>query len=792
MYPQDRCSHLFLRALAVLSLSVHCVGCLDTRSILLDDGPGVLEPGPTTGLVAAGGAAWSGGDMQDESRGTGTLVPGQDGGFSCAVSRRGDVHCWGWNWLGMLGDGTLETQPRPIRVAGLRDVRMVSSGALHSCALTGSGEVFCWGSALAAGSPGDPCVPDSSPTPDWRASRTCVATPARVPLPEAAVRVRVGGTLSCAATRSHDVYCWGTTDWRRHWSEPVLVQGGDPVQDLAVGDVHACVLRKGVAWCWGGNRQLQLGLPTAGDVSDEALEAAPGLRFVALSAGGRHTCGLTGDGRVFCWGLSPAHVGDAHGWWRGRTPPREVSFPGSGNVVARLASGPFHDCAITTKGEILCWGRNDAGQLGEKAGASHLAAVHPLGSHGGYVEIAASLRHTCALTGDGVVECWGTRSRGALGDGSTAVATGPVEVLAGRFLAEVRAAPGNICARTTEGDAYCWGRENPSGAWSGVLGARAPGIALHAVSSGVSHACGVTSGRALVCWGSNRFGQLGDGTRSDRDMATTVSLPGDVAQVSAGATHSCAVTTTGEAYCWGSNDSGEVDPASAAGDFTRPQKVTVAASFKEVHAGNRSSCGLTSSGTAYCWGANDRGQLGNGTDEARGAAPVAGGHRFRALSLARAEAKEFGAACGLDLEGRGWCWGSNAAHKLGIPPGPFPDQIFTRAPVEVAPGRRYVALDVGEWQTCGLDASGEIECWGLVLGGDFGGKLPMVDPTPRSVESSVRFRTVSVGKGVVCGVAEGARLFCWGNRTDGALGDGILDWRARPAPVAGFTGARLP
>jgi alpha-tubulin suppressor-like RCC1 family protein len=234
------------------------------------------------------------------------------------------------------------------------------------------------------------------------------------------------------------------------------------------------------------------------------------------------------------------------------------------------------------------------------------------------------------------------------------------------------------------------------------------GLSFAAVSAGFEfdlreHTCGVTTGGVAYCWGSNAFGQLGDGTSLNIKIVPVLVLGGHTfASVrAAGADHTCGVTTGGVAYCWGWNSQGVLGDGTAT-NRTTPVAVAGGLSFAAVSA--------SVFHTAYCWGANAQGWLGDGTTTGR-LTPVlvSGGLSFAAVSAGN------GHTCGVTTGGVAYCWGSNAFGKLG-------DGADSRSttPVAVAGGLSFASVSAGGNHTCGVTTGGDAYCWGWNNTGQLG------------------------------------------------------------------------
>ena len=238
--------------------------------------------------------------------------------------------------------------------------------------------------------------------------------------------------------------------------------------------------------------------------------------------------------------------------------------------------------------------------------------------------------------------------------------------------------------------------------------------ALSAVSLGTEHGCGLSTEGRAYCWGSNRLGQLGnDDPSSDRRSdAVRVATGETFVALSAGANHTCGVTRSGETLCWGLNLTGELGQAIVANDCggfpcsRRPVRVESRVRFDTVSAGFGHTCAL-SGDRAFCWGRNDRGQLGSAraSDECDGVACNPSPVRVSGLGGFASISAGGDHTCGM-AGGVAYCWGSNQYGQLGVE---------TRVPASARPLRvaeRLVAIEARGIRTCGRTDRGQRVCWG--------------------------------------------------------------------------------
>jgi alpha-tubulin suppressor-like RCC1 family protein len=371
-----------------------------------------------------------------------------------------------------------------------------------------------------------------------------------------------------------------------------------------------------------------------------------------------------------------------------------------------------------------------------------------------------------------------------------------------------RSNAGESCGVSLRGAGYCWGSNVRGALGSGTFsydywpspvpvagGHNLVVLSVGGPGGGGSHACGVTTSGSAYCWGWGYFGQLGDGQESFGGRSAPVAVVGGLSftTISAGGVHTCGVTTAGAAYCWGQDRSRQLgDGPGFRLQQDAPVPVLGGLGFATISAGSAHTCGVTTGGAVYCWGANQYGQLGIGTTTgpetcstvACSTAPVAvsGGFTFTTISAGGALTEGSGVAhtCGVTTDGTAYCWGSNVYGQLG-------DGTTTpqATPTAVAGGLRFVAVNAGDSHTCALTTSGAAYCWGLNGAGQLGDGTTTQQAAPVPVTGGLSFTTIRPGGYHTCGVATGGGVYCWGSNVVGQLGNGTTTGSLTPAPVAG-------
>lgn len=524
-----------------------------------------------------------------------------------------------------------------------------------------------------------------------------------------------------------------------------------PVRQLTSGNNHSCTVdSENTAWCWGDNFAGQSGeLGPLMFPKPTAIAGVSGWRMIA--AGEQHTCGVSLDEALICWGGSSGMriIADA--------PPR--SRPTQETIRWRsIAVGGDDGCGVQSDGALWCWYlgvTND--ETPARAGLSRVGAASD------WLDAAVNNDHGCARKLDRTMHCWGANSVGQLGVGTTDNSLGPIPVDGGRRYGSVSVGPSYV----------------------------AEGTEHHQQQS---HSCAIDDAGSLWCWGSNRYGQLGNAQTRDGTVPQAVLAPAPWTDVAVGATHTCGVQSDGSLWCWGNNEFGQLGLVERI-DQPKPARIGEDTDWRRVVAGAAHTCGLKSNGSIWCVGRNEYGQLG----EQASAVPA---EPVQVLDTVVDFAVGDASACAVRADRSTWCWGgialpdsvdpsrAYAPHQrpVKIETMPVHDKLFPNVPSSelcaLLPGNRFkcgVWADLAQAETLSLPlAARKVEfgnamsCVWAVAGTlhcsfDYLGSPADAASTITPIMPDTSWSATSMGTYFMCAVTTSRELWCFGQDSGGVL-----------------------
>lgn len=665
-------------------------------------------------------------------------------GFGCALTDAGTVKCWGSNQYGQLGNGTIGGWALvPVDVTGLSGVVDLATGAEQACAVLSDGTVKCWGDN------------SSSTLGQTAGALPYSATPVMVGGVTGASRVTVGGFGSaCAIVSGGIVRCWGYNlgaalgigSGANYVETPTAVVGiAGGATDVSHDGRHGCAVVAGTPSCWGYNDYKSI--VNSATVSYNSAQVIAGVGAVAteiVSSTG-NSCIVTTVGAVRCWGRGDAgRLGN--GADSDQPPPGVISITGG---ASQLSAGNGHMCALVGD-SARCWGFNYYGQVGDPAANySYNTPITPAGLGSGVTSIDAGNNNTCALQ-NGAAKCWGEYGDGVLGNGQSDGSATPIQV---------------------------------------------PGIdgGASSVATGGFHSCAVVV-TLLKCWGSNNAKQLGnDSTLPGWQPvnSTVINLVGLLSQVAVSAETTCtrlSISVNQTFRCVGSAYRGQLGDgngeATTAGTVTNPGGFATGA--ESIAAGSRTLCEIRSA-VLYCWGENYNSLLGQNITYATknyDSTPISptamtSGMTSVALSANHACAVKSGAVN---------CWGINSFGEVTGVAGMTVNFPSANGLTGVTSGSKAVAAS--EYSTCAIInlATDVVRCIGRGLDGELGNGANANSGTPVTVSGVSNPTRLAAADSTFCALADNA-VKCWGANSRGELGNGTFTGSNVAVTVPGTTGA---
>ncbi|MFZ9697964.1 MAG: hypothetical protein ACO3C5_10085 [Ilumatobacteraceae bacterium] len=317
----------------------------------------------------------------------------------------------------------------------------------------------------------------------------------------------------------------------------------------------------------------------------QPVAAATTSRVVALAAGDEHTCALHADGAVQCWGGNDfGQLGNPE--VESSVRPVPAHLPDDAQVAA-IDAGAFHTCALTRDHRVYCWGDNGWGSLG--IGGFGGSSIPVLVTLAPTVAVASGITAggftTCVSLSNGTAQCWGRNQYGEVGDSTRTMRNTPTPVVGIADAIDLDAGVNHVCALRSVGRAQCWGRAGDDRTGDATFADVAQ------VSAGGAHTCMRTTVGALRCWGSNTFGQL-----------TPNNIDGDIVRVATGGAHTCVTTEAGTVRCWGDGSAGQLGVSNV---------VVEGLGVVDTTAGARHTCALLDDASVWCWGDSVMGQAGD-------------------------------------------------------------------------------------------------------------------------------------------------------------------------------------
>ena len=521
---------------------------------------------------------------------------------------------------------------------------------------------------------------------------------------------------------------------------------------------------------------------------------------------------LRESGTISCWGANNyGQLGNGQSTGDSEDDNTDSLVPVQVEGIAdatAITTGEEYSCALREGGTVYCWGTNWYGQLGNGTEAGSSTPMQVVGINDA-TAITAGRSHSCALHQAGTISCWGNNIWGQLGNGTDAEFLVPVQVVGITDATAITAGWQHSCALHQTGTISCWGN-NSSGQLGNIttthssVPVQVVGITdATDITTGTAHTCALHQDSTISCWGNNNWGQLGNRTDTWRSsVPVEVADITDATAITAGGGftpdgHTCALHQDSSISCWGSNNEGQLGNGTD-DDSSVPVSVADIIDATAIAAGDLHSCALNERGAIFCWGKNEHGQLGNLTytwwSLVTGEwswVPVEVADITDATAITtggRIHSEVFsrkGHSCALHQGGKISCWGNNDEGQLGNR-----TETDNWMPMEIVGITDATTITTGGGHTCALHQGGKISCWGNNDYGQLGNRTDADYWTPMEIVGITDAIAISAGGGYTCALHQDGTISCWGNNDYGQLGyETDTWWSSEPVEVVDITDA---
>ena len=686
-----------------------------------------------------------------------------------AIKTDGSLWAWGNNFNGQLGIGEFGYTPTPTQLFAAENIpkSKIFTGGNSNFEIKANGTLWAWGNnssgQLGVGHKNNQSYPiQVGSSTDWK------------------YVVTANSTYTLALKNDGSLWGWGKNGTNGYlgignpsieeYLVPTRIGSSSDWEIISAGTDHNLAIKSnGSLWAWGNNLLGVLGDGTS-TVRTAPVQLGSDLDWKFISAGKFSSYAIKSNGKLFSWGAnSYGQLGD--GTSISKNVPTVV---GTSSDWLNVDAGTGNVLAIKSNGSLWGWGLNNSGQLGNST-LTNVNQPQQIGTSLDWISTISSktLPFTIAKKTNGTLWSTGLNVVGALGLGNLEDKNTFTQIGNSSNWNDFAVGSGHVIANDNNNLLYAWGGNQVIGKvmnnpikqvgtlsnWNNII-------------SGNSYSATIKSDGTLWMWGYNSHGNLGDGTRINKDVPIQIGTSSNWKSIAPGNYHTMGLKTDGSIWSWGSNTFGQLGDGTTTNQLT-PIQVGSSLDWKSIFCGDSQTFAIKNDGSLWAWGLNSNGRLGDGTNSNR-TTPV----RIGTSNDWKEIAIGLGYTIALKINGTLWAWGDNSFGQLGDG-----TTVSKSVPTQIGSSSNWKTIHTGNNHSAGLQNDGTIWFWGNNFNGQLGNSTTTNSTIPIKIGTENDWFKLALGDSHTIALKNDKTMWSWGSNANGQLGDGTVISRTVPQKI---------
>jgi alpha-tubulin suppressor-like RCC1 family protein/outer membrane protein OmpA-like peptidoglycan-associated protein len=676
---------------------------------------------------------------------------------SLAIDSQGNLWTWGCNSYGQLGDGTTKNRYIPVLIMEGKKFMAIAAGESHSLAIDTDGTLWAVGDNR-KGQLGDGTTIGKNYMVKVKTANKFVTVAAK-------------GSHSLAIDANKTLWAFGNNEFGQLGDStkinkivPVAIKKGTHFISISTGWAHSHAIdERRALWAFGDNRYGQLGVYN-GEASIAPVRVLEDKIIADVDDGIWFTLAIDSSNSLWAFGDNN-YVQNGNGTDKLSNLPVQVSRD---TLFKKASSGLLHGLAIDNNNFLWAFGNNDVGQLGDST--SNAVSKRRIVGTTKFQSIESGLNHNLAIDENGDLWVFGSNEYGQLGNGTNQNKYYPEKLNSRLVVKKISSGIHHGLILDVDGNLYAYGSDSLGQLGVGIMNGKVimpiplmKGVKFSDISAGIFSSYAIDEYSYIWAWGSNDYGQLGDGTKKNKSIPVRVKSEMKFINISSGMNHVLAIDINGNLWGFGDNSYGQLGIENQEAQYILV-KIINDKKFKSISTGDNHSLAIDSIGNLWVFGYNEYGQLGTG-DIISKLTPVQILPDLRFKEISASNSQSFA----IDIEGNLWTFGLNWSGQLGD--GTYSYKDF---PVLIEKGTKFKKVSSGKVHTLAQDVEGNMWSFGNNSFGQIGNKIYKKINVPVKIFSGVNVKNFYAGPYQSYFIDEFNTFWAFGKNENGDLLNGSV------------------